>query len=142
MKMTILRGISGSGKSTYATKKYPAAIICSADDYFVSDGEYHFDPTKIAEAHANCFRQAITSLIAGKDVVIDNTNTRIWEMSPYILLAQAFHAQIETIKIECNPEIATKRNTHGTTKHTIFRMYERMEDPLPFWPREIKITLQ
>ena len=135
-KLTILRGISGSGKSTYAEENYPNAAICSADDYFIMDGNYNFDPSKLSEAHGSCFRWANNYLSEGCDVVIDNTNTQVWEMAPYILLAQSMHAKIEIIRIECNPSVAAKRNVHGVPEHIITRMCDRMEAPLPFWPRE------
>lgn len=136
MKVTILRGISGSGKSTYAKENYPEDSIVSADDFFMVDGEYRFDPEDLSLAHASCFSDAITRLETCRDVVIDNTNTSVWEISPYVLLAQAYEAQIEIIRVDCDPAVAAARNTHGVPLSTVFAMAARMETLLPFWPAE------
>lgn len=136
MKVTILRGISGSGKSTYAKENYPDAAICSADDYFMVDGEYKFDFTKLSEAHGTCFAKANQTLMHGQNVVVDNTNTQVWEMSPYVLLAQSHNAEIEIILLDCPASVATVRNTHGVPLTAVERMAERMEEPLPFWPTQ------
>jgi len=37
-KVVIMRGVSGSGKSTYARTNYPSATILSSDDYWTKDG--------------------------------------------------------------------------------------------------------
>ena len=134
--MIILRGISGSGKSTYARENYPEEVICSADDFFTVDGEYCFNPSMLSEAHTQCFRTAIFGLQSRLDIVVDNTNTSIWEIAPYVLLAQAFGAEIEIIRVDCDPAVAAARNTHGVPSGAVFAMAARMEPLLPFWPAE------
>lgn len=53
MKIYFLRGVSGSGKSTEAMRlaNNNKDVICSADDYFMKDGEYIFNPSLLAAAH-------------------------------------------------------------------------------------------
>lgn len=136
MKVTILRGISGSGKSTFAKENYPSAVVCSADDYFMVDGEYKFDFTKLSQAHGTCFKKAAEALEFGQDVVVDNTNTQVWEMSPYVLLAQSYNAEIEIVLLDCPASVAAVRNCHGVPTAAVEGMAERMEDPLPFWPTQ------
>ena len=46
-KVIIMRGPSGSGKSTYIQKHFPDAYVCSADHFFIKNGEYVFEPAKI-----------------------------------------------------------------------------------------------
>jgi adenylate kinase family enzyme len=47
-----MRGIPGSGKSTTAKKLAgETGKIHSTDNYFMVDGEYKFDPSKIREYH-------------------------------------------------------------------------------------------
>ncbi len=48
----IVRGIPGSGKSTFAKQLVGADfLVCEADKYFMVDGEYKFDATKLKQAH-------------------------------------------------------------------------------------------
>lgn len=54
-KITIIRGIPGSGKSYLArelAQESQSPYICSADDFFGPD--YDFDVSRLAEAHASC----------------------------------------------------------------------------------------
>ncbi len=134
LTLTIIRGISGSGKSTYASTL--EGVICSADDHFLIDGKYRFDFRQLTEAHASCFRKAQAALGAGENVIIDNTNTQVWEMSPYVMLANVCGAEIRIIRVDCDPEVAAERNTHGVPKTAVLGMAERMETPLPFWAEE------
>ena len=94
----ILRGIPGSGKSTYAKRFielytnlfHATAIKCSADDFFIDKhGVYKFDATKLYAAHRQCQHKAATAMRQGIDlVIIDNTNTTDKEMRPYIDIAK------------------------------------------------------
>ena len=51
----LLRGLPGSGKSTLA--KSIGGIHIEADQYFMEDGEYKFDGSKIKLAHNYCQSQ-------------------------------------------------------------------------------------
>ncbi|KAG7155073.1 2',3'-cyclic-nucleotide 3'-phosphodiesterase-like isoform X2 [Homarus americanus] len=93
--MLILKGIPGSGKSFIAQKikeVYEDAVVCSADSYFMRDGEYQFDRDQLKEAHEFCQHTASEAAKEGLHViVIDNTNVRNWEMKYYLDLAKEHH---------------------------------------------------
>lgn len=77
-QVVILSGVSGAGKSTYAEKLLTETqgIKVSADHYFMWEDTYKFDPTKLGEAHADCFKRFISHLQAPFSwscVVVDNT---------------------------------------------------------------------
>ena len=134
MRVEILSGVSGSGKSTYAwsrTKEIPKSGVVSADLYFCFNGEYNFDPKKLSEAHGWCFRKFIEELRRnphGLDlVIVDNTNTTEAEIAPYVLGAQAYEAEVEIITFFCEPEIAHKRNVHGVSLESVMKQYERFK---------------
>ena len=139
----VLQGVPGSGKSTYAQQlvaKNPpcSVVVVSADDYFVKDGVYVFDPTKIGEAHATALRAFVMLIEQGRmagalTVVVDNTNIRLWEMSPYVALAKAYGWPVEFDTFKVDPLLAHARNTHGVPLPVIQRMAAEMENPLPFW---------
>ena len=81
-----MRGWPGGGKSYSANKlseKYNAKI-CSADDYFMKDGKYIFDATKLGNAHGACFYKFKNEINSGKNVIVDNTNLTYKEVSKYL----------------------------------------------------------
>jgi len=137
--MIIVRGISGSGKSTYVRNNYPEAVCCSADDHFMKDGKYVFLFNELDQAHSACWKKALMTCTSGVDVVIDNTNTQLWEMSPYVMMAKAHGYQLQFVRIVCDPEVAAERNTHEVPEASIRNMHRRMEKLLPFWGKELVV---
>ena len=95
----VMRGLPGHGKSTRvsertadAARRGDRSAVCSADDFFVElgRGTYAFDPSRIADAHASCKANFAGALQAGVElVVLDNTNTCLWEFEPYVQSAVA-----------------------------------------------------
>jgi adenylate kinase family enzyme len=47
----LVRGLPGSGKSTFATHIWNEYAVCEADKFFYDkEGNYNFDPSKIKDA--------------------------------------------------------------------------------------------
>lgn len=137
--LLILRGISGAGKSTFVKKvqtRFPSLVHASADFVHLDGaGVYRFDPSKLSEGHNHCFRTAVEAMQRLENmVVVDNTNTQTWEMAPYILAGQAYGYKIHLIRLTVAVDVAAKRNVHGVPFHSICKMAERFQPPLPFWP--------
>lgn len=86
----LIRGLPGSGKSTYAKKLVKPEHHFEADQYFMIDGRYQFNPTKLHAAHADCFDRVRTAMLAGDtdSVAVSNTFVKAWELEPHIKLAQ------------------------------------------------------
>ena len=129
-EVIILSGISGSGKSTYADelceRKYTGKNICtvSADHYFMILDSYYFDPKKLGRAHAQCLRNYTEALLGGRAdeadvIIVDNTNTTVVELAPYVALASAYEAKVTLVTVEVGPETAAMRNRHGVPLITI-----------------------
>lgn len=143
MKAIILSGIPGSGKSTFAGEA-DKRVVCSADDFFMVDGKYCFDFRKLGEAHGSCLRKFIECVSRGESVVyVDNTNTTVLELAPYMAIANAYNYKIELVTFLCDPEIAAKRNKHGVPYAACLAMNNRLvsrdrEIP-PFWKMEKKV---
>lgn len=153
-QVILYRGIPGSGK-TWAIEDWmhtfsqdihdPSPKPYSADYLFNTPQGYKFDPKRIAEAHAWCFRQYLEDVQLwdkGEYIshfVIDNTNISAFEMAPYIQAANAYGLAHEIITIWSDPIIAYKRNTHGVPLTTIMTMYKRLlqEDLPTFWNHKI-----
>ena len=81
----ILRGLPGSGKSHYAQSLCDEMVngdegqfvICSTDDFFISDGQYRFDKAKLSEYHNLNLARFIRALSQQIPLVIlDNTNIK------------------------------------------------------------------
>ena len=127
--MFIMRGLSGSGKSTIVgllKETYPQAVSCSADDFFMVDGIYQFDQNKLSDAHSTC--QSKANIACKQDipvVVIDNTNVRKWEMNTYHGMATRWHYNVVHIIPRTpwafDPEELTRRNKHGVPKDILVR---------------------
>lgn len=121
-QLILLRGLPGSGKSTLAK------LICNqhveADMYFMQDGEYKFDATKLKQAHEWCHNKTEEWLKTGYNVAVSNTFTMEWEMMPYIALAKEYGYMVHTIIVENRHG---NENIHDCPKPTIDKMRGRFE---------------
>lgn len=139
MKVVIMRGVPGSGKSTYIKNNCEGAVIASADNFFMKDGRYNFNIKQIGLAHDYCFR---TFTKAMKDkaplVVVDNTNVKARDMKRYVDGALAEGYTVEIVKVVCDPAKAASRNVHAVPKDIVERMHRELTDSkLPAeWPVE------
>lgn len=58
--MVVMRGVPGAGKSTivnYLANKLDTNCICSADLFFMKNGRYEYDRSKIGQAHEFCHQK-------------------------------------------------------------------------------------
>jgi predicted kinase len=100
----IVRGLPGSGKSTFA--KTLGGTHFETDNFFMVDGEYKFDGSKIKEAHNWCQNSVNSAMIlnntAGLNeiIVVSNTFTQEWEMKPYYEMAETYGYKVFSIIVE------------------------------------------
>lgn len=134
----ILRGIPGCGKSTLAKfifcgiEKGITAAYCSADIFFVQNGEYHFEASKLAAAHEYCrsnFNLAIKNNI--DVIIIDNTNTTHKEFKFYKEEGLKAEYQVQVITVgEFSEEAITTyaaRNIHNVPIEKLKQMRDRFQ---------------
>lgn len=145
MNIHVMRGVSGSGKSTYAKTAWPRAMVVSADMFFYDKhGVYAFDPAKLGEARGQCLREFTRAvaewldddprLSGANDLVVDNTNCAVWEVAPYYSLALAFGHNVEVVRIDVpSLRVAAVRNVHGVSYDIVRRQYENMERLPAHW---------
>ncbi len=145
----VMRAIPGSGKSTFAKKILKdfekggkSVLICSADQFFydLGGGEYKFDFKLLPQAHGKCFRQFIEAMQARTHdvIIIDNTNLRSSEISPYKIGADAYGYDFIIKEVKADQETAFKRNQHGVALrgHQMMADTMRNESLPPWWKKE------
>jgi len=138
-QLKIMRGIPGSGKSTYVNKHYPEAHVCSADNYFEEVADLNntsyleeFQPWLVGKAHQHCWGSFIHAVVVMNDplVVVDNTNTNKWEFENFVLLGKEMGYEVEIVQIPFDSdkaEVYHSRNTHGVPLEVIKRMIQHYE---------------
>lgn len=128
MKVVILRGIPGAGKTTWARQNAQDAIICSADHFFEKDGVYQFNPKMLSQAHGACLKKFVEALQNGDQlVVVDNTNIKIQHLTPYVSLAEAYNYKVEIRTLKVPMLVGAARNIHSVPQATIQRMEKEFE---------------
>lgn len=128
----IMMGCPGSGKSTLAKKlaEQHKAIICSADDYHMVNGEYKWHFSKVAYAHGKCQSKALMGMCDKVNVVVDNTNTSAKETAPYVEAALKAGYDIQYVEPDTewryDVDELVVRNTHNVPRASIEKMLERL----------------
>ena len=132
-RLILVRGLPGSGKTTTAkmlvdghdVPEHGNCMMCAADDFFYDDeGEYKFDWTKLRDAHDACQRKAFGAMSDGYAlVVVHNTFTTMWEITPYLSVAKLHDYSIQVI--ECRGDFG---NTHQVSDESIENARNRWED--------------
>lgn len=104
-------------------------VVHSTDDYFMVDGRYLFDPTRLAEFHARNFWAFCASILRGVPIVVcDNTNARRVDFIHYVLAARRAGYEVKVIQLpHPHPRVAVWRSQHGVPLHTIQNMMARWE---------------
>lgn len=124
-KLTIIRGVPGTGKSTkakeIANNSPRGQIILESDMYFCREtGRYEFDFSQLGRAHDWCINTTKVLLREGHDVIVANTFTTMREMNPYLNFAVAFGANVEIITLT-----AEYGSIHGVPEENMQRMRDR-----------------
>ena len=124
-KLTLIRGLPGSGKSTLARQLVEIALSNSshheADQFFMVDGVYQFDASKLQQAHRECLQKTDHDLNMGFSVFVSNTFTTWREMLPYFELAKKYCIIPQVILCQSGPY----QSIHNVPQDTIERMRQR-----------------
>jgi len=154
VKVYILRGLPGCGKTTYARRlqeSNPARIaFFSADHYFMRDAVYRFDPSQLPMAHGECLRayaNCVSRSLSLESVIVDNTNLSVAEIAPYYALALAYgHRDVAVYNVNrrATADECHARNVHGVSLDTVRRMANDFADNhhrFPPWWVTVDVTV-
>ena len=128
VKLVLVRGLPGSGKSTVANTIANAGkwFHYEADQYFVDkNGTYKWDASKIGDAHKWCQSNTENALKLEHNVVVSNTFTTIKELRPYFEIAKSL--SITPIVITANGAF---NNIHNVPADTLTKMRARFQHDL------------
>ncbi len=125
-----LRGLPGSGKSTFANYMFSNNIF-EADQYFYDeDRNYNFDASKLYEAHKWCqlrVEHAMEDNLESNgmyfsEIVVSNTSTTEKELEPYLKLAKKYDYQVVSLIVENRHG---NKSVHNVPEETLLRMKNR-----------------
>lgn len=124
MELLLIRGLPGSGKSTLASAIAQSVhwIHREADSYFQMKEGYCFDVLKLAEAHRWCQNVVDDWLNRGCSVVVSNTFSQEWEVTPYRQLAMKHGANLNIITLK-----GDYGNIHNVPDEALERMKQRFD---------------
>jgi predicted kinase len=120
----IVRGLPGSGKSTFAQTLTPNHW--EADMYFINENdEYKFNVDEIKIAHQWC-RDAVEDAMKRDldKIAVSNTFTQEWEMEPYHKLAERYGYTVFHTIVENRHDGV---NIHDTPVEVLYKMNKRFE---------------
>ena len=128
----LVRGLPGSGKTSFASAIWNDYAVCEADKFFYDkEGNYNFDPSKLKEAHTWCKNQVETRMIDHQnnqqyypEIAVSNTFTQEWEMEDYFKLAEKYGYKVVSLIIENRHG---GQNVHGVPKDKLQIMKDRFQ---------------
>lgn len=125
-RLVIVRGLPGSGKSSFAKKNFNCLIL-ENDMFHIGMGKYQYSNGNIKDAISWCYNTCMEALYNGMDVVVANTFTKKRFVEGYRELALNAGAEFEVYRC-----VADYGNTHNVPKFVLENMRNSFED----WPGE------
>jgi len=129
--LIILRGVPGCGKSTLAeyisiindSDSIKKSTICCTDDFFIKDGVYKWEASKLKLAHKWCEDKCKKAMEVGETrIIIANTNTTEKEMQPYFDMANKYGYMVFSVIVENRHG---GLNKHNVPNKTLMNMVKR-----------------
>ena len=128
----LVRGLPGSGKTSFASAIWNDYAVCEADKFFYDkEGNYNFDPSKLKEAHAWCKNEVESKMIEHQnnqqyypEIAVSNTFTQEWEMEDYFKLADKYGYKVVSLIIENRHG---GQNVHGVPEDKLQIMKNRFQ---------------
>ena len=128
----LVRGLPGSGKTSFASHIWNDYAVCEADKFFYDkEGNYNFDGSKLKEAHAWCKNEVEIRMQDHQnnqqyypEIAVSNTFTQEWEMEDYFKLAEKYGWKVVSLIVENRHG---GKNLHGVPDDKLEIMRNRFE---------------
>jgi predicted kinase len=128
----LVRGLPGSGKTSFASAIWNDYAVFEADKFFYDkEGNYNFDPSKLKEAHAWCKNEVESKMIEHQnnqqyypEIAVSNTFTQEWEMEDYFKLAEKYEYKVVSLILENRHG---SQNVHGVPDEKLQIMKDRFQ---------------
>lgn len=128
----LVRGLPGSGKTSFASAIWNDYAVCEADKFFYDkEGNYNFDPSKLKEAHNWCKNEVEIRMQDHQnnqqyypEIAVSNTFTQEWEMEDYFKLAEKYGYKVVSLILENRHG---SQNVHGVPDEKLQIMKDRFE---------------
>lgn len=139
--MICMRGAPGSGKSFLARNIVDRTMdgdyanhIFSTDDFFYDNRtkKYNYNRQQLSQAHDwNQHRVAQRALNGWSPIIVDNTNMKWWEMTPYVKegIRNGYIVHILEPNTPWSKSVGQllKKNKHNVEREAIVRMLDNYE---------------
>lgn len=121
--LILVRGVPGSGKTTFANMIAPANI--SADQYFDKFHNGEFDASLLSKAHQWCLQSTMEMMGFEISIIaVHNTFTQEWEMTKYYELAETFGYTVSSVIVENRHG---NKSVHNVPEETVLKMRNRFD---------------
>lgn len=128
--LIVVRGIPGSGKSSFSNTMFPGTIHLENDMFHYRNGEYLFDYRNLRKAIKLCNDTAETWISCGCDVVVSNTFTKRSFVEAYRQIAEKHKANFVVYRM-----MGEFQNIHNVPKDVL----ENMKNGFEEYPKEILV---
>ena len=120
----IVRGLPGSGKSTFAhSKRFAGALVLENDMYHIRDGVYVYQKENMPDAINWCMTACRYALLHHMDCVVSNTFTKCLYIRQYADLANYMNTQYKVFKC-----VGHWNNVHNVPSPVLDAMNKQWED--------------
>ena len=128
--LKLIRGLPGSGKSTYATSQFKDYVHLEADMWHGAMGKYTFESSEVENSHRWCVGSCEFAIRSGHNVVVSNTFITIPEIAPYFVIADKYGCSIEVISMKS--QYARIHDVPGEVLETMKANFVSDEDILKY----------
>lgn len=132
--LILIRGLPGSGKSTYARSLRCFAV--EADMWNRRDGRCDYDHSRMGAAHAWCLAKAMEAMDAGFDVAVSNVFSHCKFMLPYVSYAKEKGVPVRIV--ECCGKHQSHLSMPWKARHVLKKTWEPLPDE---WTREVEVVV-